>query len=490
MSAVSTDGATKVRLLHISDTHFGVHDEKKCEALLSFARSWRPDIIAITGDILDSPLQFPWQQSSFARARSFLDDLNNLTPNVHCIPGNHDFLFGRILLRRFWQKISANTSFVFAHQIRNYDVCLIGVDSTHLSLRSLNNTGFFDRSRATLLDKEIDALRSRPRYDLARAIKIILVHHHPLPTMSADAEGMLYFKNAGVFLNFAVRHGVRLILHGHQHDPHLTVVGFGSDHDDDQIAILSAGSCTKMETEATKSTLRGHFYTVEVDPSESIISSYYYHDEPSEFIALDEFAVSRAAISSPVLLTMEQRFTLLPRGDMEAEEKRRYKRTTEGSCFAKFNIGVDEDSDGCPDIKSLNLVAEVDGLTCPPDDIKIIRDEERTKRIHINIPSGSRGEDFSIVLRYVWGGGFKRFIQRENDRGEFVIGTKGVSWCKIILTLKDGSCEIKDFRVFYKDKTKVERINSSKLEQGFIIRQPQHSNRVQWTAELGVLSPS
>src|ERR1700730_62216 len=283
-----------IKILHISDTHFGAHDDSKCTALVHFARSWQPDIIALTGDVLDSPL---WS-AYFDKANTFLATLRQNCHGVYiyCIPGNHDALLGRLCLGRFWRRLQLNTSYVDPRMVRGQGICVICVDSTHFSLRHLNNSGRFDKKRESQLEGKLKILRNDPGFDLDRAIKVVLVHHHPIPTPTAAAEKILYFKNAGLFLNFAVRHSVQLILHGHQHDPHFTRISFGSDRDDDVIGVLSAGSCVKADNSKAETSCCGHFYTVSINTERAFVTAYYYHSSVNRFVPLDEFLVSRAII--------------------------------------------------------------------------------------------------------------------------------------------------------------------------------------------------
>lgn len=128
-----------VRLLHISDTHFGAHDERKYSAVVDFARLWEPHIVVLTGDILDSPLQF---SKGFHRAKAFHNALSTICKShIYCIPGNHDALLGHTLLKRFWHKFQPmnNTSYVTTINVSGYVVCLICVDTTGWHLPHLNN---------------------------------------------------------------------------------------------------------------------------------------------------------------------------------------------------------------------------------------------------------------------------------------------------------------------------------------------------------------
>lgn len=77
-------GVTKqpVRLLHLSDIHFGAEDREALEAVETFAAHVKPDAIIIAGDITQSG-----RRSEFEAARTWFDSLG--FPMI-VAPGNHD----------------------------------------------------------------------------------------------------------------------------------------------------------------------------------------------------------------------------------------------------------------------------------------------------------------------------------------------------------------------------------------------------------------
>src|SRR5947209_2963606 len=90
MTASSVSEA-QVVILHISDLHFGAQDEDKVRAVLDVAREHKPDLVCVTGDIVNFPLP-----NYFKEARLFLE--TKLAPlcglNVFVVPGNHDAILG------------------------------------------------------------------------------------------------------------------------------------------------------------------------------------------------------------------------------------------------------------------------------------------------------------------------------------------------------------------------------------------------------------
>lgn len=71
-----------VRLLHLSDIHFGAEDREALEAVEQFSAHVKPDAIIIAGDITQSG-----KRSEFEAAREWFDSLG--VPII-AAPGNHD----------------------------------------------------------------------------------------------------------------------------------------------------------------------------------------------------------------------------------------------------------------------------------------------------------------------------------------------------------------------------------------------------------------
>jgi 3',5'-cyclic AMP phosphodiesterase CpdA len=71
-----------VRLLHLSDIHFGAADQEALDAVKQFTAHVKPDGIIIAGDITQTG-----KRSEFEAARAWFDDLGF---PVITAPGNHD----------------------------------------------------------------------------------------------------------------------------------------------------------------------------------------------------------------------------------------------------------------------------------------------------------------------------------------------------------------------------------------------------------------
>ena len=80
--------------------------------------------------------------------------------------------------------------------------------------------GHLDIKQLTKLD---DALKSVSPDRLHKAIKIALIHHHPvlIPALAEPGRGYDAVHNSGKLLTILRRFGFHVILHGHKHDPYV-----------------------------------------------------------------------------------------------------------------------------------------------------------------------------------------------------------------------------------------------------------------------------
>ena len=81
-----------MRLVHLSDLHFGRHDDSVVASLTAEIAFHNPDLVVVSGDFTQIG-----SAAEFARARDFLDQLP--APFI-AVPGNHD-VPERNLLKRF-----------------------------------------------------------------------------------------------------------------------------------------------------------------------------------------------------------------------------------------------------------------------------------------------------------------------------------------------------------------------------------------------------
>src|SRR5213595_1822508 len=94
------------RLVHLSDLHFGAHDEDLVEAVVRKADELKPDLIVISGDFTQRA-----RTEQFKDACRFLEGLREKGHEVLGVPGNHDVPLYDVL-RRFLSPLARYRRFI------------------------------------------------------------------------------------------------------------------------------------------------------------------------------------------------------------------------------------------------------------------------------------------------------------------------------------------------------------------------------------------
>jgi 3',5'-cyclic AMP phosphodiesterase CpdA len=182
------------------------HRRDVLDALISDMQTHRPDHVAITGDLVNLALE-----GEFAPSRGWLESIG--TPDrVTVIPGNHD-AYVRITRHRFAE---AWGDYVHAQEIPGAAVLFPSVRRRGpLALISLSSAVPTPPLMATgrLGRVQLDALEPMLlRLSTEQAFRVLLIHH-PLRSTSRAKR----LTDSSRLLAILKRHGVDLILHGHDH---------------------------------------------------------------------------------------------------------------------------------------------------------------------------------------------------------------------------------------------------------------------------------
>ena len=180
------------------------HRREVLDALVSDIQAQRPDHIAITGDLVNLALE-----AEFPPSRAWLESVG--TPDrVTVIPGNHD-AYVRATAHRFaeaWGSYldgdAAPGGGAFPSLRRRGPLALISVSSA-VPTPPLMATGWLGRAQLEQLERMLAGLS-------AEAFRVLLIHH-PLRS-DARAKRLTNFSELLAVLK---RHGVELVLHGHDH---------------------------------------------------------------------------------------------------------------------------------------------------------------------------------------------------------------------------------------------------------------------------------
>ncbi len=182
------------------------HTRDVLDALVSDMQAQAPDHIAVTGDFVNLALE-----AEFAPALQWLASVGP-PDRVSVVPGNHD-AYVRATRHRFaetWGKYLASDEMsgggaTFPFVRRRGPLALISVSSAVPTL-PLMATGRLGRSQLDALDGILSRLSAE------QAFRVLLIHH----PLRSDAR-FKRLTDSAALLALLKRHGVELVLHGHDH---------------------------------------------------------------------------------------------------------------------------------------------------------------------------------------------------------------------------------------------------------------------------------
>jgi len=184
-----------------------VHRRDVLDALVKDLQAQRPDHIAVTGDLVTIALE-----AEFAPARAWLQSAG-APEHVTVVPGNHD-AYARVTRNRsaeiwgdYLRGDGALTTdpIAFPFVRRRGPLALVGVSSA-VPTPPLMATGWLGQAQRDALDGILSRLSAEP------AFRVLLIHH---PLRSDSRQKRL--TDSDDLLRLLKRHGVELILHGHDH---------------------------------------------------------------------------------------------------------------------------------------------------------------------------------------------------------------------------------------------------------------------------------
>jgi 3',5'-cyclic AMP phosphodiesterase CpdA len=205
------------------------HRRDVLDTLVSDLHTQVPDHIAVTGDLVNLALE-----AEFPLARTWLESVG-APDRVTAIPGNHD-AYVRATRHRFAETFGnylrgddAPQDETFPFLRRRGPLALIGVSSA-VPTPPLMATGWLGQSQLDALDRLLAQLSTE------QAFRVLLIHH-PLRSKSR-AKRLTDSPQLRALLK---RHGVELILHGHDHI-HSTMWFDGPNRSIPAIGVPSASS--------------------------------------------------------------------------------------------------------------------------------------------------------------------------------------------------------------------------------------------------------
>ncbi|KKC31806.1 metallophosphoesterase family protein [Devosia psychrophila] len=194
-----------MKILHVSDLHFGHHDPALAEGFAEDINAQNPDLVVVSGDFTQIGTK-----EEFGQAREFLDKLD---APVFAVPGNHDVPAVNIL-RRFFDPYGFYKRYISPDLepfLEMDGVALVGMRTSRRA-RLEWNWGHGTISRGQLEDLEERFAKASPD-----AVRIIVAHHPLLFPTAPMMQKTKRVKRADDALETFASLGVRLVLSGHFH---------------------------------------------------------------------------------------------------------------------------------------------------------------------------------------------------------------------------------------------------------------------------------
>src|SRR4051794_16388379 len=222
------------RILHLSDLHFGAHDERLVEAVEWQADQLKPDLVVISGDFTQRA-----RTEQFREACEFLEGLRERGHDVLGVPGNHDVPLYDVL-RRFLSPLARYRRFID-------DTLCPFVELPGVAVLGINTARSLTFKDGRLSESQVEFIRetfSRTDPEATR----VLVTHHPLFPLAGGEEVTPPGGRQEIALDAIEEGGVDVLLAGHNHH--------ASSHDASELVTRSGGALVVQAGTATSTRLR------------------------------------------------------------------------------------------------------------------------------------------------------------------------------------------------------------------------------------------
>src|SRR6478672_6061494 len=222
------------RLVHLSDLHFGAHDQKLVEAAEKRVDELKPDLVVISGDFTQRA-----KTEQFREACQFLERLQHSGHEVLGVPGNHDVPLYDVL-RRFLSPLARYRRFI------DDNLCPF-VELPGLAVLGVNTARSLTFKDGRLNKDQVAFIRdtfSRTPRDSFR----VLVTHHPLFALEVGDDLTPAIGRQEMALDAIEEAGVDMLLAGHNHH--------ASSHSASDLVTRAGGALVVQAGTATSTRLR------------------------------------------------------------------------------------------------------------------------------------------------------------------------------------------------------------------------------------------
>ena len=280
-----------VRLVHVSDLHFGRPAvSERLDSLRELITELRPDAVAVSGDLTQR-----CSRKEFVQAREYLDKIGEVAPYI-VIPGNHDIrwlgavarnlgLAGLLRKQAHDFKYSRYKKYISEDLTPSLEVpgaVIAGLNSAHGITRGSLTKRLRDLGVIGHV-KHADIESAREAFENASpdAARIVMTHHNPIRGELSGRHGLANTEQA---LHAFADLGTELVLCGHDHLDAVHTVEKGAHG----LVISTAGTISNRLRPGRTSS----FNLVEIDERNLHITPYVWKN-PEGFVPSEERSFRR-----------------------------------------------------------------------------------------------------------------------------------------------------------------------------------------------------
>ena len=254
------------RLVHLSDLHFGAHDERLVEAVEESIDELKPELVVISGDFTQRA-----KTEQFEEACSFLERLQNAGHEVLGVPGNHDVPLYDVL-RRFLSPLARYRRFI------DDNLCPF-VELPGIAVLGVNTARSLTFKDGRINEQQVAFIRETFSRTPSESFRV-LVTHHPLFALSVGEEVTRAIGRQELALDAIQEAGVDMLLAGHNHH--------ASTHSASDLVTRAGGALVVQAGTATSTRVREQeqsFNTIDVAEAAVTITVNAWNKD--RFVALD-----------------------------------------------------------------------------------------------------------------------------------------------------------------------------------------------------------
>ena len=251
------------RIIHLSDLHFGAHDERLVEGVDWQVDQLKPDLVVISGDFTQRA-----RTEQFRQACEFLEGLRERGHEVLGVPGNHDVPLYDVL-RRFLSPLARYRRFID-------DTLCPFIELPGVAALGINTARSMTFKDGRINKDQVDFIRetfSRTSSETTR----ILVTHHPLFALTVGGEVERAIGRQELALDAIEESGVDMLLAGHTHH--------ASSQDASDLVTRAGGVLVVQAGTATSTRVRKQeqsFNTIDLAAGSATITVHAWNGEDFE----------------------------------------------------------------------------------------------------------------------------------------------------------------------------------------------------------------